>query len=144
MAWYDNPVGHGYITKYEGPNTDTPHFADDVETPFHTPITSLVNGVVTDASYQAWGGQIIIKPDPGQGPKGGDLYYYHPDEVDVPIGAHVHIGDIIALSGGETVTQVKQNPSAYPGAKHPTQDRFSTGVHTHVGWETGTVYVAQM
>lgn len=122
-AWYEYPVTHGYITSYQGPNTDTPHYAEDIGTPFHTPLTAILPGIVETANYQAWGGQIFIKPD---NPNFPEYYYYHPDEIDVHVGEHVAAGQEIGLSGGE-------NPG-FPGAEHPAQPQFSSGPHTHVGW----------
>src|SRR5690348_7344999 len=117
--WYDYTITHGYITTYQGPGTDTPHFAIDIGTPFHTPLTALKSGTVVTADYQPWGGEIFIKPDDGS----TEYYYYHPDLVEVSSGQHVTAGQVIALSGGE-------NPG-YPGALHPAQPQWSTGPHTH-------------
>jgi|SRR5579872_4006612 len=121
--WYADPITHPYTTDYQGPGTDTPHFADDIGTPFHTPLTSPLAGTVKTADYQAWGGEIFIQPDQPGLP---EFYLYHPDEVDVSVGQHVNPGDFLGLSGGE-------NPG-YPGAEHPAQPQWSTGPHTHVGW----------
>lgn len=126
MDWFDFPVSHGYITQYEGPNTDTPHWADDIATPFHTPITALLPGTVVQADYQSWGGEIFIKPDDTRYP---EYYIYHPDLLETSVGQHVQAGQEIALSGGE-------NPG-YPGALHPSSTAMSSGSHTHVGWFTG-------
>ena len=48
-AWYDDGIGHGYITTYQGAGTDTPHYAYDLETPFHTPLTAPLAGTVVKA-----------------------------------------------------------------------------------------------
>lgn len=120
--WYQMPIGHGYITSYQGPNTDSPHWAEDVETPFHTPITSLVSGTVKTSDYKPWGGEVFVEPDAG----GPEVYMYHLDLLNVGAGQHVAQGQVLGLSGGE-------NPG-YPGALHPTQPQFSTGPHTHVGY----------
>lgn len=122
-AWYDYPVTHGYITSYEGPGTDTPHYAEDIGTPFHTPLTAPLSGTVKVANYQAWGGQVFIQPDDKSFP---EYYMYHPDELEVHAGEHVSAGQLIALSGGE-------NPG-FPGAEHPASTKFSSGPHTHIGW----------
>lgn len=121
--WATYPVTHGYITSYEGPGTDTPHFAEDLGTPFHTPITAILPGTVKVADYQGWGGEIFIQPDDKSYP---EYYYYHPDRLEVSPGQHVNAGQEIALSGGE-------NPG-YPGAEHPALPEWSSGPHTHVGW----------
>lgn len=124
-AWFDDPInaGNKYATTYQGPNTDTPHYAYDVETPFHTPITAPMAGKVIKADYQAWGGEIFVQPDNHNLP---EYYFYHPDRLEVSAGQHVNAGQEIALSGGE-------NPG-YPGAEHPASLPYSTGPHTHVGW----------
>lgn len=121
--WYTFPITHGYISSYAGPNTDTPHYADDIGTPFHTPLTALWSGTVKQADYAAWGGEIFIQPDDPNIP---EYYFYHPDRLEVSTGQHVTAGQEIALSGGE-------NPG-FPGAEHPAQPQWSTGPHTHVGF----------
>lgn len=123
--WYEYPDGHGYITSYEGPHTDTPHYAEDLQTPFHTSLTAPTSGTVKVADYQGWGGEIFVQPDNAALP---EWYMYHPDEVDVHVGQHVNAGQFIGLSGGE-------NPG-YPGAEHPASIDWSSGPHTHVGWFT--------
>lgn len=133
-AWYDYAInpGNAYQTQYMGPDTDTPHYAYDIETPFHTPLTAPLSGTVVQADYAAWGGEIFIQPDNKNLP---EYYFYHPDEVDVSKGEHVNAGDFIGLSGGE-------NPG-YPGAEHPASPAYSTGPHTHIGWFTKWVTPSQ-
>jgi hypothetical protein len=123
--WYDYPVSHGYITSYQGSGTDTPHFAEDLATPFHTQLTAPTAGTVVKADYQSWGGEIFVQPDDKSLP---EWYMYHPDQLEVQTGQHVQAGQAIALSGGE-------NPG-YPGAEHPAATQWSTGPHTHIGWWT--------
>jgi hypothetical protein len=123
--WWEFPISHGYITNYQGAGTDTPHYADDIATPFHTVLTAPTSGTVLRADYQSWGGEIFVQPDDKSLPQ---WYMYHPDEVEVHAGQHVAAGQAIALSGGE-------NPG-YPGAEHPADPMWSTGPHTHVGWWT--------
>lgn len=127
-AWFDDPInpGNKYQLQYLGPNTDTPHPAYDLETPFHTPLTAPLAGVVKKADYQAWGGEIFIQPDNKNYP---EYYFYHPDVLEASVGQHVNAGQEIALSGGE-------NPG-YPGGQHPAQQQYSTGPHTHMGWFSG-------
>lgn len=124
MQWYQYPITNGYSTSVVPGNFDTPHYADDIGTPFHTPITALEPGTIVQADYAAWGGEVFVKPDAG----GPEYYYYHLDRNDVSAGQHVSAGQEIGLSGGE-------NPG-YPGALHPTQPQYSTGPHTHVGFWT--------
>lgn len=121
--WFNYPVTHGYITNYQGANTDTPHYAEDIGTPFHTPLTAPLAGTVETANYQRWGGQIFIQPDDHSFP---EYYMYHPDRLEVHAGQHVAAGQEIALSGGE-------NPG-FAGAEHPADTQFSSGPHTHIGW----------
>lgn len=125
MEWYQFPITHGFIPTFQGLGTDTPHYAVDIGTPFHTPITALLPGTVVQEDYASWGGEIFIKPDDPQYP---EYYIYHPDRLEVFTGQHVTAGQEIALSGGE-------NPG-YPGAEHPAQTQWSSGPHTHVGWFT--------
>lgn len=125
MNWSDYPINHGYITQYLGPNTDTPHYALDIGTPFHTELTAPLAGTVIKEDYQAWGGEIFIQPDDKSYP---EYLFYHPDRIDVTAGQHVASGQEIALSGGE-------NPG-YPGALHPADPAYSTGPHTHLQWIT--------
>jgi murein DD-endopeptidase MepM/ murein hydrolase activator NlpD len=126
-AWYDDPInaGNKYQTSYLGPGTDTPHYAYDIETPFHTPLTAPLAGTVEKSDYQAWGGEIFIKPDNSAYP---EYYFYHPDELLVQTGQHINAGQEVALSGGE-------NPG-YPGGQHPADPQYSSGPHTHLGWFT--------
>lgn len=126
-VWTSYPVTNGYITSYQGPGTDTPHYALDIATPFHTPLTALKSGTVVQEDYAAWGGELFIKPDDGS----TEYYYYHPDQIEVVTGQHVTAGQEVALSGGE-------NPG-FPGALHPAQAQYSSGPHTHVGYFTGWV-----
>lgn len=116
--WYTYPVTHGYITGYQGPGTDTPHYAEDLGAPFHTPFFFLENGQIVKADYQAWGGEVFLKPDSG----GPEEYVYHLDEIDVQQGQHVAAGQLIGLSGGQT-----------SGGEHPTSPEYSTGAHIHFG-----------
>lgn len=120
--WTQYPIGHGYITSSIG--GDTPHYAADVETPFHTPITALWSGTVKQADYAVWGGQpgggeVFIQPDSG----GDEYYYYHLDELDTRAGQHVSAGQTIGLSGGQN-----------SGGEHPVAPAWSSGPHTHVGY----------
>lgn len=131
-SWDTYPITHGYTTTYQGPGTDTPHFADDIGTPFHTELTAPTGGTVKVADYQAWGGEVFVQPD---NPGLPEWYMYHLDKVNVTPGEHLIAGQSLGLSGGETTQQVAQG--LYPGALHPVDDSqtvWSTGPHTHVGW----------
>lgn len=125
--WYADPVTHPYIPDYESNVPDSPHFAEDIGTPWHTQITALLPGTVEKADYQAWGGELFIKPDDTSYP---EYYYYHLDDLAAGIapGTHVNAGQYIGLSGGQT-----------SGGDHPVTDGESTGPHTHVGYFDGYV-----
>lgn len=119
--WYAYPISHGYYSTYNPNVWDTPHWAVDLATPFHTPITAMKSGKVVQADYAPWGGEVFIKPDDGS----TEYYYYHFDENEVKSGQHVNAGDLVGLSGGQT-----------SGGLHPVTDGESTGAHTHVGFFT--------
>lgn len=118
--WYDYPINslNDYATVYRGPGTDTPHYAVDIEAPLDTPFSFLASGVIKQADYAPWGGEVFLQPDTG----GPEEYVYHLDQINVSVGQHVNAGQIVGLSGGQTA-----------GGQHPTQPRFSTGPHIHFG-----------
>ena len=118
QAWDKYPKSHGYLTKYQGPGTDTPHYAYDFATPLDTPLFFLQSGTVVKADYAPWGGEVFLKPDGG----GPQEYFYHLDMLQTAVGQHVSAGQIIGLSGGQT-----------SGGHHPTLPQYSTGPHTHFG-----------
>lgn len=121
MQWYQYPILqlNQYKTSYLGPGTDTPHYADDLETPWHTPITAPLAGTVLQADCAAWGGEVFVQPDDKRYHR---YYFYHPDVVEVKRGQHVNAGQEIALSGGQN-----------SGGTCPAQPKYSTGLHTHAG-----------
>lgn len=124
--WWEAPITHGYITQFEGPGTDTPHFADDMGMPMDTPLEAPLPGVVKQADYAIWdgvpgGGEVFVQPDAG----GDEYYMYHLDMINVSPGQHLNAGDIIGLSGGQN-----------SGGHHPTNPRWSSGPHLHFGWFT--------
>lgn len=97
----------------------------DLGTPFGTPITSLYNGIVTDASYQPWGGQVGIETNiPGK----GNLVWYvqHLDTIATGIvkGAQVSAGELLGSSGGQL-----------SGGSHPTTSQYSSGAHIETGFD---------
>lgn len=125
--WFKYPIlqSNDYATIYKGPGTDTPHFAADVQTPQGTNITSLFGGKVTQAACRPWGGEAFVNtidPTNINNPNGIDFYVYHLEEVDVKSGDTIKPGDKLGVSGG---TQ---------SGKCPTQPKYSTGAHTHVGF----------
>lgn len=115
--WLNYPITHGYIAD-TGCN-DCPHYAVDIGTPFHTPITALESGtVVSQRTGLPWGTELFIKPDNGS----PEYYYYHLDIINTQVGQHVNAGDVVGLSGGQNT-----------GGSNPSNPSMSSGVHTHVG-----------
>jgi Sec-independent protein translocase protein TatA len=123
--WFADPITHPYIDHYEAGVFDTPHFAVDIGTPFHSQITALLPGTIVKEDFQPWGGEMFIKPDDTSKP---EYYYFHLDDFNIGPNQHVNAGDVIGLSGGQT-----------SGGDHPVTDGESTGPHTHVGWFDGYV-----
>lgn len=124
MAWYNDPISHGYITSYQGAGTDTPHYAVDIAAPMHTPFSFPTSGTIVQADYAVWsgqpgGGEVFLKPDDG----GEEQYVYHLDEVDVHSGQHVNAGQQVGLSGGQN-----------SGGSHPVSPMWSSGPHIHYGF----------
>lgn len=124
MAWWNNPISHGYISSYQGPGTDTPHYAVDLAAPFHTPFSFPKSGTIAQADYAVWsgapgGGEVFLKPDDGS----TEQYVYHLDEIDVRSGQHVAAGQQVGLSGGQN-----------QGGEHPTSFMWSSGPHIHYGF----------
>lgn len=135
--WFQYTIGHGYYPTINSSILDTPHFANDIETPFHTELTAPLAGTVSKADFQSWGGELFIKPDDTSKPT---YYMYHLDTLDpaVHAGAHVALGQNLGLSGGENTNETGE----YPGSQHPTDPMWSTGPHTHIGWFDGYVTTA--
>jgi len=126
--WLGYGVSHGFYSLAVHGIGDTPHFASDIATPFHTPITALFSGtVVSERTGLPWGTEIFIQPDNGNIPK---YYYYHLDTLTPHIGEHVNAGDVIGLSGGQNV-----------GGQNPSSPNESSGPHTHVGFFSSYVTV---
>jgi murein DD-endopeptidase MepM/ murein hydrolase activator NlpD len=116
------PVTHGFYSQYSPNVYDTPHFANDIATPFHTPLTAFKAGKIVQEDYAPWGGEVYVKPDDGS----TEYYFVHLDDVNVATGQHVNTGDVLGLSGGQT-----------SGGDHPASAQWSTGPHTHVGYIVG-------
>lgn len=119
FRWLAFGISHGYISSSNC--ADCPHYADDIGTPYHTPVTALFSGtVVSQRTGIAWGSEIFIKPDDTSLP---EYYYYHLDILETTAGSHVEAGQTIGLSGGQN-----------SGGTNPTTPEFSSGPHTHVGF----------
>lgn len=116
---------HGYIT-CSGCGADTPHYANDIQTPCGTPITALFDGTVVDAKCTPWGYQLFIQQDNGM-----QYYYYHLKTLNVSIGQYLRAGQFVGFSGGDP-TDVNQ--ACRPGCD--ANHCWSSGCHTHVGFFT--------
>lgn len=129
--WTNYPIlpQNDYQSQYLGPNTDTPHYAADVQTPFRTPIKSLFSGKVVSAGCRPWGGEAVIETTyhaPGFNPD--ELFgIYHLSELNVKKGDTVNSGDQLGLSGGDE-RGTCPTKVCKPGQ---TGNCYSTGVHTH-------------
>jgi hypothetical protein len=114
-AWYEYPVTQGY-----GVNNEK---GVDIGTPFHTQITNLYAGTVTDVSRHGWGYQVgVLTSLPGIGPV--IEYFQHLDVVNVVKGQVLKVGDLIGLSGGQT-----------SGGNAPNDPTYSSGPHTEFGFD---------
>src|SRR5579863_1644974 len=130
-VWSQYPITHGYITDYQGPNTDTPHYAYDLATPMDTQFAFPKSGTITQEDYAVWngkpgGGEIFLRPDDGSPIE----YAYHLDliEPNIHAGEHVYAGQLVGLTGGQN-----------SGGQHPTDPMWSSGPHLHVGYFTNYV-----
>lgn len=119
--WLGYGISHGFYSSGISGVADSPHFANDIGTPYHTPITALFPGtVVSERTGLGWGTEIFIKPDNTNLP---EYYYYHLDTLQPSIGQHLNAGDVIGLSGGQN-----------SGGQNPSTPQFSSGPHTHIGF----------
>jgi murein DD-endopeptidase MepM/ murein hydrolase activator NlpD len=120
LKWLSMPITHGYITNYQGPGTDTPHYAVDIATPFHTKIGAPWAGTVLLAQQGLpWGTQVFIRRNDN-----GKIYYlYHLDTLNVHTGDTLVQGQFIGLSGGQN-----------SGGFNPSTPAMSSGPHTHIGY----------
>lgn len=120
--WLSYGISNGFYPQYTPGVNDSPHYAVDVPTPFHTPITALWSGTVqSQRTGLPWGTEIFIKPD-----NGGPVYYlYHLDQLYTTVGEHLNAGQVIGLSGGQN-----------SGGLNPSSPQESSGVHTHIGFFT--------
>ncbi len=106
--WLRYGISHGYET---GSNcADCPHYAVDIGTPYHTPITALWSGTVTSQrTGLPWGTEVFVKPDNGL----PTYYYYHLDQLNTSVGQHLNAGDVIGLSGGQNSGGSNPSSSTY-------------------------------
>jgi len=116
MKWYEYPI----CVPFGSTNFDTQYYAShdmDVATPPNTPITALVDGVVTDISAPPWGKQVCLQIS---GFKAPYMAYLHLSAVDPhwQIGYKVAEGDLLGWSGGCNIE------SQYSGTSNPTGQNF--------------------
>lgn len=105
FAWLRTSLGQGFTLPVGGH-----HDGRDIQTKSHTPLTSLLPGVVTPhTGWYPWGGEVDIKTAGGI-----TETFAHLDAIAVHPGDVVNIGQVVGLSGGENL---------------PAQ--YSTGPHTH-------------
>lgn len=105
FAWLRTSLGQGFTLPQGGS-----HDGRDIQTPSHTPLTSLVPGVVTPhTGWYPWGGEVDVRTAGGV-----TETFAHLDAIAVHPGDVVNIGQVIGLSGGENL---------------PAQ--YSNGPHTH-------------
>lgn len=117
--WYCQGEGETFGQSFNG-NVER---GNDVGMPFHTAITDILGGTVTDASYHPWGGQVgVLTSLPGYG--SFIEYFQHLDTIDpaVQTGASLSPGQLIGLSGGQL-----------SGGLHPNDPQFSSGPHVEFG-----------
>lgn len=126
-AWYCMGEGETYGQSYNG---NTEH-GNDLNVPFHTPVTLPYGGTITDVSYHGWGGQIgVLTSLPGVGKV--IEYIQHLDLINpsLAVGQQIASGTQVGLSGGENTNQFAQ----YPGAVHPNNPLYSSGPHIEFGF----------
>lgn len=125
----------GQIGAYNPPT----EWGVDVQTPFHTPITDILPGTVTQLYNSNWGQNVVIQTQ-YQGQTVNE-YFQHLDTLasNLAVGAQVQAGQFLGLSGGET--QAQAAAGMYPGAQSPNSSQYSSGPHTEFGfgapWQGG-------
>lgn len=126
LNWLNMGITNGYLTKQVPGNGDSPHYAVDVATPYHTVIGAPWAGTVKSArTGLPWGTEVFIQPDNKNIPV---YYFYHLDHLFVSTGSRVDVGTPIGLSGGQT-----------SGGENPSTPAMSGGPHTHVGFFTSYI-----
>jgi len=123
IPWYAEPIVGDFGQQLAG--FTYPVQGEDIEVPYHTPITAIFSGTVANAYYDQGGGQVVIQArDPSQ-LKGIPYYYYvHLDLIDpsIQVGSNISAGQFIGLSGGQT-----------SGGYHPAISTESNGPHLELG-----------
>jgi hypothetical protein len=116
MNWFDYPI----CVPFGNPNYDARYGGShdmDIRTPPNTPITSLVDGKITDISAPIWGKQVCLQIGGFTAPYTA-LLHLAATEPSLSIGKQVHYGDLIGWSGGCT------DDSQYAGTSNPTGENF--------------------
>lgn len=126
-AWYGNDVA---LPFGEGDANLGGNHGVDFKTPFHTRITAIMQGMVSDVRYTPWGGQVTVKLD---NPINGVPYaaLVHLDEINtnLHVGQHISFGDFIGLSGGQN-----------SGGSHPVASIWSSQPQTGFFLSYGPAY----
>lgn len=120
-AWYCGSRGESYGQSFNG---NTEH-GNDIDAAFHTPVTNVFAGTVTDASYHAWGGQVgVLTTVPGLGKV--IEYIQHLDFINpnITVGSTVTAGESLGLSGGQLGYGL-----------HPNSPADSSGPHLEWGFD---------
>lgn len=112
------PFATGHVTQWYGPPVE---FGIDIGLPMGTPITSLTDGTVLGVGYPACPGGVVSVESVVNG-KLASVYYQHMDRIVVSEGDTVHVGQLLAYSGGQL-----------SGGSHPSQRLCSSGPHIEVG-----------
>src|SRR6266478_4183277 len=125
MAWYDEPLTHGYFPGISG--ADTPHYARDYQTKFHEQITSLVAGTVT-TDWEDIGGKIEHGVSLPYGPDIGSIIDYYRERPSKPPPSSLISSP--PSSGG--VDPVSGKP--FPGTDYSKMNTDSDGCTKPVSW----------
>lgn len=141
MGMFDWLLGSGTIPTAGQIGAYNPpvEYGVDVQTPFHTPITAPLGGIVERTYTSGWGGNVVIQAQyMGQTV---NEYVQHLDTIasNLSAGSQIAAGQFLGLSGGETQAQVAAG--MYPGAQLPNSTQWSSGPHTEFGfnapWQGG-------
>jgi len=138
MKWFEYPIcvpfgNPAYDAEYGGAHDL------DVQTPPNTPITALLDGLITDISAPEWGKQVCLQIAGCTAPY---MAYLHLSAVNpaLKVGQRIKAGDLIGWSGGAT------KASQYAGTSNPTGYNFlndpsqSSQPQTGVALMHGPVY----
>ncbi len=116
MKWFQYPI----CVPFGNPHYDAEYGGAhdlDVACPPNTPITALLDGLITDISAPSWGKQVCVQVGGCTAPY---MAYLHLSAVNptLKVGKVIKKGDIIGWSGGCTAA------SQYEGTSNPTGKNF--------------------